>query len=294
MDRRRFAFVQVDVFTRTPLEGNALAVFPDARGLSDDELQAIARETNLSETTFVFPEPGAAPGLPVRVRVFTVEEELPFAGHPTLGTAAVLRGGSGAGEVVVALPVGRIPVAFEDRVDGTFGEMRQRDPVFGAVVPHAEAAAALGLAVGALDASLPVQTVSTGVPFTLVPLRGLADMLSLPRELRHGGADLMAVSGGKFPYFGCRETVDAAARLHARMMFHGVEDPATGSAAGCCVAWSVRHGVAAVDERVVIEQGLEMKRPSRIFVRAGGSREAIADVRVGGYVVEVARGELSV
>src|SRR5512145_612223 len=112
MTPRRLPYVQVDVFTSRPLEGNALAVFTDARRLSDAEMQAIARETNLSETTFVLP--GAHPGA-TRVRIFTVAEEIPFAGHPTLGTAAVLRGASGALEVVLALGVGEIAVAFEDR-----------------------------------------------------------------------------------------------------------------------------------------------------------------------------------
>ena len=122
-EARRFPFVQVDVFTSRPLEGNPLAVFTDARGLSAAEMQAIARETNLSETTFVLAAPG---GGPPRVRIFTVEEELPFAGHPTLGTAAVLRGAGGAATVTLELGVGAIPVAFTDGADGAFGEMRQR------------------------------------------------------------------------------------------------------------------------------------------------------------------------
>ena len=124
MTARHLPFVQVDVFTSRPLEGNALAVFTDARGLSTAEMQAIARETRLSETTFVLPEPAAPPGAPARVRIFTVASELPFAGHPTLGTAAVLR--RGEREVTLSLGVGDIPVRFEDRADGTFGEMRQR------------------------------------------------------------------------------------------------------------------------------------------------------------------------
>src|SRR5215208_1646954 len=138
MTSRRLPYVQVDVFTSRPLVGNALAVFTDAGGLSAEEMQAVARETNLAETTFVLPDPAAPPGRPTRVRIFTVGEEMPFAGHPTLGTAAVLHGETGAREVVLALPVGDIPVAFEDRADGLFGEMRQRDPVFGQVHPREE------------------------------------------------------------------------------------------------------------------------------------------------------------
>jgi trans-2,3-dihydro-3-hydroxyanthranilate isomerase len=285
---RRFPYVQVDVFTSRPLEGNALAVFTDARGLSDAEMQAIARETNLSETTFVLPAAGAAGG-PTRVRIFTVAEEVPFAGHPTLGSAAVLRGARGAREVVLALGVGEIPVSFEDRPEGTFGEMRQRDPVFGQVHRREDVASVLGLAPEDLE-DLPVQTVSTGLPFAIVPVRSLATLQSLRPPLDRADAYLRGTDA-RFLYLVSRETVDPGANVHARMIFYGGEDPATGSAAGCCAAWMVRHGVAAPGERAVIEQGLEVRRPSRIVVSAGLA--GAFDVRVGGHVVEVARGELT-
>jgi trans-2,3-dihydro-3-hydroxyanthranilate isomerase len=292
MPARRYAYVQVDVFTSRRLEGNALAVFTDARGLSDAELQAIAKETNLSETTFVLPDPAAPPGAPVPVRIFTVGEEVPFAGHPTLGTAAVLRGASGAREIVLALRVGEIPVAFEDRPEGPFGEMRQRDPTFGQVHPRGEIARALGVAADDLDPAAPIQTVSTGLPFAVVPFRSLATLRALRPELARVDA-VLSGTDVRFLYLVSRETVDPAARLHAPMIFYGGEDPATGSAAGCCAAWMVRHGLAASGERVLIEQGLEIRRPSRIFVRASGAGDRIGDVRVGGNVVEVARGELT-
>lgn len=291
MTRRRHAYVQVDVFTSRPLEGNALAVFTDARGLSAAEMQAIARETNLSETTFVLPDPEAPPGAPVRVRIFTVGEEVPFAGHPTLGTAAVLRGASRAAEVVLSLAVGEIPVTFEDRADGLFGEMRQREPVFGRVHRREDVARALGLAPGDLDETAPVETVSTGLPFAIVPVRSLATLRALRVDWARADAYL-AGTDARFLYLVCAETVDPAARLHARMIFYGGEDPATGSAAGCCAAWMARHGLLAPGERAVIEQGLEASRPSRILVSAGRDGERIVDVRVGGNVVEVARGEL--
>ena len=288
-DSRRCPYVLVDVFTSRPLEGNQLAVFTDARGFSDAELQRLAREMNLSETTFVLP--GEATGGATRVRIFTVEEELPFAGHPTLGTAAVLRGESGAREVVLELGVGRVPVAFEDGPDGAFGEMRQRDPIFGARHDHREVARALGLPDGVLDETLPIETVSTGLAFALAPVRSLAELQRLRPEIARG-ADYLARTDAKFFYFVARETVDPAARLHARMLFYGGEDPATGSAAGCCAAWMVAHRVAEPDERVLIEQGLETRRPSRLFVRAGRSAGVVTDVRVGGHAVEVGRGEL--
>jgi trans-2,3-dihydro-3-hydroxyanthranilate isomerase len=286
--------VQLDVFTSRPLEGNALAVFPDARGLVAGEMQALARETNLSETTFVLPgDPAVERERGVRVRIFTVEEELPFAGHPTLGTAFVLRGGSGAAEVALDLDVGRVPVRFEDVAGGpAFGEMTQVEPVFGPRLDRGAAARALGLEPGDLDPSLPVETVSTGVPFTIVPLRSL----EVARGLRLAAAratGLPAAGGGKFPYFVTRETVDPAARLHARMIFSGGEDPATGSAAGCTAAWAVAHGVAAPEERILVEQGLEMRRPSRIFVRAGRKGGRVTDVRVGGGAVEIMRAEVT-
>ncbi len=291
MPTRRFPYVQVDVFTSRALEGNALAVFTDAIGLSDAELQAIARETNLSETTFVLPDAAAPPGRPTRVRIFTAREEVSFAGHPTLGTAAVLRGASGAREVVLALAVGDIPVTFDDGPDGLFGEMRQRDPTFGRVHPTGDVARALGLPEDAVDPVAPVQTVSTGLPFAIVPIRSLGALRELRVEWSRAERYL-AGTDARFFYLVCRETVDPAARLHARMIFYGGEDPATGSAAGCCAAWMVRHGLLAPGERGEIEQGLEARRPSRIRVRAGREGDRVTDVRVGGNVVEVARGEL--
>jgi trans-2,3-dihydro-3-hydroxyanthranilate isomerase len=291
---RRLPYVLVDVFTARPLEGNALAVFTDAGGLPDASLQALARETNLSETTFVMPEPGAPARAPVKVRIFTVGEELPFAGHPTLGTAHVLRGASGAASVELDLPVGVIPVTFRDGEDGAFGEMRQRDPAFGAVHQREDVAQALGVDASDLDPDLPVQTVSTGMAFAMVPFRSLATLSALRADWRRTEAWLRGTDA-KFLYLVCRETAGAGARLHARMVFYGGEDPATGSAAGCCAAWMVAHGVARPDEPVVIEQGLEVRRPSHIHVRA--ARDAagrVGDVRVGGQVVEVGRGEMVV
>src|SRR5690242_1576299 len=172
---RRFSMVTMDVFSANPLEGNPLAVFPDARGLSDAEMQAIAKEMNLSETTFILPRPEeAVREHGVRVRIFTVEEELPFAGHPTLGTAFALRGTSGAEEIVLDLNVGRVPVRFEDPADQpAFGEMTQVDPTFGIRHDGEALARATGLRTDDFDPSLPIETVSTGLAYTVVPLRSL-------------------------------------------------------------------------------------------------------------------------
>jgi trans-2,3-dihydro-3-hydroxyanthranilate isomerase len=290
---RRFPFVQVDVFTSRPLEGNSLAVFPDGRGLTDDEMQKIAKEMNLSETTFVQPRDAEVEReRGVRVRIFTVEEELPFAGHPTLGTAFALRNSSIIKEIVLDLKVGRVPVRFEDIAgQAAFGEMTQMEPEFGTRHDREAVAHASGLDHGDIDPSLPIQTVSTGVPFTIVPLRGLKNIRDLRVDLR-SSAEYLDRSGGKFFYFVTRETVDPAARLHARMIFYNGEDPATGSAAGCAAAWAVAHGVIEPDERALIEQGVEMKRPSRIFVRAARRDDRVVNVRVGGNAVETIRGEL--
>jgi trans-2,3-dihydro-3-hydroxyanthranilate isomerase len=291
---RRLPFVQLDVFSSQPFEGNPLAVFLDGRGLGDKEMQALAREMNLSETTFILPrEQSVERERGVRVRIFTVQEELPFAGHPTLGTAFQLRGSTGTHEIVLDLNVGKVPVQFEDKPgQPVFGEMTQVNPQFGERHDREAVVRASGLRDGDIDPSLPIQTISTGVRFTVVPLRGLEIMRNLRVDMS-GSEEYLERSGGKFFYFVTRETVDPAARLHARMMFYNGEDPATGSAAGCAAAWMVAHGVAQPEERVLIEQGIEMERPSRIFVRASRKDDRVVNVRVGGNVVEILRGEVT-
>jgi len=301
---RKLGMAQWDVFSSRPLEGNSLAVFFDGRGLSDAEMQSIAKEMNLSETTFILPGDTAVADIEmagcVRVRIFTVQEELPFAGHPTLGTAFALRAQTGAREVKLNLNVGTVPVRFEDGSgQPTFAEMTQVDPVFGTVHSREAVAQATGLRVEDFDDSVPIQTVSTGLAYTVTPLKSLAVAQGMRFDMKRA-AEYLAKTDGKFFYFVTRETVDHEARLHARMLFYNGEDPATGSAAGCAAAWMVAHGVAKPDERVLIEQGLEMKRPSRIFVRASrehdlnhaGNNNRIVNVRVGGNAVEVLRGEV--
>jgi trans-2,3-dihydro-3-hydroxyanthranilate isomerase len=290
---RRLAMTQWDVFSSRALEGNSLAVFLDATGLTDREMQSIAKEMNLSETTFILPRDAATEReRGVRVRIFTVQEELPFAGHPTLGTAFALRARDGGNQVFLDLNVGKVPVRFEEAAgQAPFGEMTQVDPVFGPEHSREAVARALGLKPEDFDNSLPIQTVSTGVAFVVTPLRSLSVIQQLRIDLNRA-AEYTAKSEGKFFYFVARETMDREARLHARMLFYNGEDPATGSAAGCTAAWMVAQGVAKPDERVLIEQGVEMKRPSRIFVRASRSDNRVVNVRVGGNAVEVMRGEV--
>ena len=289
----RLEFQQLDVFTTRPLEGNPLAVFPDARALADEQMQAIAREMNLSETTFIFPREAVRERENgVRVRIFTPTEELPFAGHPTLGTAFALRGKSQEAIIRLELNVGTVPVRFEDPpASPAFGEMTQPEPDFREIHNPEKIAEVAGIAREDIDSQLPIQTVSTGVPFTILPLRSLAAATRLAVNQARACAYLEAANS-RFFYYVSRETVDPAARLHARMMFAGGEDPATGSAAGCAAAWMVEHGVAQPEERVLIEQGLEIRRPSRIFVRASRRDDRVVNVRVGGNVVEVLRGEI--
>src|SRR5579859_6437078 len=291
--RRRLPYVLMDVFTERPLEGNQLAIFTDARGLSTEQMQALARETNLSETTFILPreiEEDRREG--TRVRIFTVQEELPFAGHPTLGTAYFLHRFGGSNEVWLDLKVGKIPVRFQPDADSgkSFGEMRQRDPETGNVHNKEDIARATGLALDEIVPHLPVQTFSTGMPFVIVPVISIAAVRKAGPWNRM--AEYLERSDGKFFYFVTAETIDPQAKLHARMPFYNGDDPATGSAAGCCAAWMAMHGVIERGEQAIIEQGLEVHRPSRIYVRAERSSDKIVNVHVGGYCVEVARGEV--
>jgi trans-2,3-dihydro-3-hydroxyanthranilate isomerase len=298
--KHRFPFVQMDVFTSVPLEGNQLAVLPDARGLNDSEMQFVAREMNLSETTFVFPrEASIERERGVQVRIFTPQEELPFAGHPTLGTALVLRENalrnngitSSDDEIALDLNVGRIPVRFSMREGLPFGVMTQRDPDFGQIHAREAVAGAAGLNLADIAEDLPVQTVSTGNAFAIVPLKSRRALETLAPAWAPMG-EYLKKTDAKFFYFVSREALNPEARLQARMIFYNGEDPATGSAAGPCAAWAVKYGVVPPDQQVLLEQGVEMKRRSRIFLSAGRAGDKIVNVRVGGHAVEVIRGEI--
>jgi trans-2,3-dihydro-3-hydroxyanthranilate isomerase len=296
-----FDFAQVDVFAERPLEGNQLAIFTDARGLSTEDMQALARETNLSETTFILPrEPEIERDRGVHVRIFTTEEELQFAGHPTLGTASWLYWNhpefKGAEQITLDLPVGPIPVRFtpaKSGEHGVFGTMRQNDPVFGDVHDRVALAAALGLTIDDLDPGLPVQTVSTGMAFCIVPLKSLevAARLRIPQR---SATTYLERSDAKFFHCITRAETGSGADWHARMQFYNGEDPATGSASGCTISYLVRYGLAASRQPVVIEQGIEMLRPSRIHVSATLGQldgvDSVSEVFVGGRTIPVAMG----
>ena len=299
---RTYEFVQLDVFTQTPLTGNPLAIFTDARGLDDNDMQALAREMNLSETTFILPrDPATEAQEGKKVRIFTVAEELPFAGHPTLGTALHLYARAApvseqSDQITLDLKAGKIPVRFtansenagRNRVDGhVFGEMRQRDPEFGVTFSREKVARVLGIA--ADEIPWPIQSVSTGLPFVIVPFRNQETLANL--NFAHAqAAEFLKNTDAKFFYFICPQRCEDRLEAMARMFFYGGEDPATGSAAGCAASWMVQHGIANSDEQVLIRQGVEIRRPSEMYVRATRDGERVTNVRVGGYAVEVLRG----
>src|SRR5438067_6067824 len=303
MPARTYEFVQLDVFTQTPLSGNPLAIFPDARGLNDAEMQALAREMNLSETTFIFPRDAAAEAREgKKVRIFTVETELPFAGHPTLGTALYLYATKSnqkkLAEINLDLKQGKVPVritvnsenAGANRVDGqVFGEMRQRDPEFGTAFSREEVARVIGIAVDEIPSEWPIQAVSTGLTFMIVPFRNRQTLSDLKFSYAQA-SEFLKSSGANFFYFLCPERREGHLEARARMFFYGGEDPATGSAAGCAASWMVQHGVAKNDQQVVIRQGIECRRPSEMHVRATLEGGRVTNVRVGGYAVEMLRG----
>src|SRR5436309_2691372 len=306
MPDRTYEFVQLDVFTQKPLAGNPLAIFPDARGLNDGEMQALAREMNLSETTFILARDAATEAQEgKKVRIFTVEQELPFAGHPTLGTALYLYASESnqkkPAEITLDLKAGKIPVRFTansentggNRVDGqVFGEMRQRDPEFGTPLSRDDVARVIGIAVDEIHSEWPIQPVSTGLTFTIVPFRNRQTLSDLKFSYIQA-AEFLKKTGANFFYFLCPERREGQLKARARMFFYCGEDPATGSAAGCAARWMVQHGVAKTDEQVVIRQGVECRRPSEMHVRATREGGRVTDVRVGGYAVEILRGTVA-
>jgi trans-2,3-dihydro-3-hydroxyanthranilate isomerase len=283
----------VDVFTGEALKGNPLAVVMDNVDLATEQMQGIAREFNLSETTFVerrAAEVERAEG--VRVRIFTTQEELPFAGHPTLGTASVLK--LVAPETVeddtvtLALKVGAVPVRFSG--EGLFGEMTQREPEFGAELDLAEVARLTGLGVDDLDPGLPPQVVSTGTAFAIVALRSSAALARLEVNQREAQAWLRARGARWFYVLG--PTGEASPAWRARMQFNGGEDPATGSAAGCAISYLVERGAVQAGERIHLRQGVEVGRPSDLYLSAHIKLARVTDVRVAGSTVLVAKGQL--
>ncbi len=296
-----FEYFVVDAFTIEPLAGNPLAVVMNACGLATERMQAIAREFNLSETTFVERRPAETERVEgVRVRIFTPREELPFAGHPTLGTAGVLKMFAPetvkGDTVTLAENVGAVPVRFQQNAGGStgvFGEMRQRDPEFGAELDATVVAQLAGLKADDLDQALPPQVVSTGTAFAIVVLRSQAALARLKVNQEEATAWLRE-RGARWFYVVAPDPNQNQenTKYRARMQFYGGEDPATGSAAGCAIAYLVARGAVPPGARVHLRQGVEMGRPSELFLSAKRESARVRDVRVAGSTVLVAKGQL--
>jgi trans-2,3-dihydro-3-hydroxyanthranilate isomerase len=299
------SFLHYDVFTTEPLAGNQLAVFLDGRGLSTDRMQALAREMNFSESTFILP--ADTPGTEVRMRIFTPANEMPMAGHPTIGsTFALAHTGvirSSVARFVFGLGAGPTPVDLEwEGAELRFAWMTQLTPTFGqplALAARDAVAAALGLSAGDLAADLPVQKVSCGVPFLMVPLhnrdavdRAISDAAAFRRLCAFTRLNLPVFMFALLP-------PGSEATVYSRMFapeFGIVEDPATGIASGPLGCYLVQHRLVAPEaaRRMVSLQGAAMGRPSRIHIAIEQRSGVIVDVKVGGTAVLVGRGEILV
>jgi trans-2,3-dihydro-3-hydroxyanthranilate isomerase len=279
---RRFRYVLADVFTDRPLEGNQLAVFTDARDLTGEEMQQVAREMNLSETVFVLPP--SLEDADVRIRIFTPGNELPFAGHPTLGAAFVLGGPLQRIVIRIETGVGVIPVELQrDGPQIVFGLMEQPIPNWTPVDDPAPLFAALGID----GSNLPVERCDVGPGHVYVELGS-------PEEVAALQPDLVALA--RFTSDGTNCFARDGERWKTRMFApqHGVgEDPATGSAAGPLAVFLARHGRIPFGKQIEISQGAEIKRPSTLYAQADGTADAVERVLVGGSAVTIARGELS-
>jgi trans-2,3-dihydro-3-hydroxyanthranilate isomerase len=288
-------FFVVDVFAEEKYAGNQLGVFRNAEEFTDTQMQKIAKEMNYSETTFILSDEEREGGFDVRI--FTPEEELPFAGHPTLGTAFVIQQEilkEPVEKLKLNLKVGQIPVTFqykEGLPDVLW--MMQKPPVFGEIIDREVMARCLSLDADALDDRFPVQEVSTGIPFFIVPLKNLEYLKRAKVNFEKFFA-LVENTKGKAPLIFCPESYHEENDLNVRVFvdYYGIpEDPATGSANGCLAGYLVKHryfGENQIDIRV--EQGYEIGRPSLLYLKAA-EKEEVIDVFVGGKSVMVAKGE---
>jgi len=277
---RTFRYVIADVFTDTPLAGNQLAVFTDARDLDTRTMQALALEVGFSESVFVLSPEGDGH---VRIRIFTPTYELPFAGHPTLGTAFVLAAPMQLGVIDIETGRGVVPVELERAQSGkiVFGRMVQPVPTVEDFVEVEELLAAIGVE----KAELPVELYDNGATHILVALESVEQVAALE-------PDVAAIIARGFTGVSC--FAGAGDRWTTRMFWSGGEDAATGSAAGPIACHLARHGKIGWGDEIVISQGAAIGRPSTLYARAEGSGGLIDSVEVGGQAVTVARGEFQV
>ena len=278
-----FRYVIADVFTDTPLQGNQVAVFTDAREIPEDKLQPIAKEMNFSETVFVYKAEGDGHA---RIRIFTPKAELPFAGHPTLGTAFILSAPLSLEEIKLETGAGLVPVRLE-REDGriVFGRMEQPLPTIEAFDSEERLLDILGVE----HSELPVELYDNGVRFVYVCLGSPDEVASLQPDMARLALESAALG------FNCFAGEGKQWKNRMFAPAGGVpEDPATGSAAGPLALHLARHGRIAFGEEIEISQGVEVGRPSKLYARVDGSADEVERVEVGGSAVTVARGELSV
>jgi len=306
-DRRTLRFYQADVFTRQAFGGNPVAVFPEAQDLTDFQLQQIAREMNLSETVFVLPPTDQA--AVVRLRIFTPIQEIPFAGHPVLGTFYVLAHlgliavTDGVTRVMQECNIGLFSVELHAREGQvTHVVMTQPKPQFLGSVDEPEdlfdIAKALGLSINQIvDTKKPVMVVSTGLPVVIVPVRTLTAVRSIVPDAA-AIVEVCARVGTNGIMVFTTMTVEDHSTVHTRMFAPAIgilEDPATGSASGAMGAYLVHNGLVEVGPmtELIVEQGYEIERPSRILVQVESDDDAIQSVKVGGQVVMVVEGTLT-
>lgn len=287
----------VDVFTEQKYAGNQLAVVRDARGLSTSEMQAIAKEMHFSETSFILSDKKSQGGYDVRI--FTPEKELPFAGHPTLGTAYVISqeiAKKQTYKIILNLKVGQIPVTIT-HADGKPDVlwMRQKQPTFGTIYDIKTIADTLNLDMADIDPAFPIQEVSTGIAAIIVPLRTLS-AVKRARTNRDNYFQLVKDTEAKSILVFCPETYHRQNHLNVRVFvdYYGIpEDPATGSANGCLAAYLIKHQYFAQNQiNIRVEQGYEIGRPSLLLLKAKQGKSGKIDVNVGGKVIPVVEGEL--
>ncbi len=291
----RPTFYILDVFAQQRYAGNQLAVFRNVAGVSDTEMQQIAREVNFSETTFILSEQPESGGYPVRI--FTPGQEVPFAGHPTIGTAFVIQQeiiGRQVETVPLNLKVGQIPVSFSySGADVELMRMKQNQPTFGETHSASDLAPMLGLSEQELDSRYPIQEVSTGLPALIVPLKNLK-ALQKARVDRQKYFELVNNTEAKAVLVFCTETRSNTNQVSVRVFvdYFGIpEDPATGSGNGCLAGYLAKYRIFESNKiSVRVEQGYDMGRPSLLFLEAEDRGHEI-DVNVGGNAILIARGE---
>jgi len=298
---RKFEYTLVDVFTNQMFGGNQLAVFKDAEDLSNDDMQNIAKELNLSETAFVT---DIGPNYK-KLRIFTPKTELPMAGHPTIGTAFVLadeyliKTSEGINKLILQEGVGEIEVSIQVNSGKIILiEMAQPMPIFGPIFNDTQKIAELlSIDIADIDTGYPIQTVSTGVPFLYVPLKNLSAINKIKVRLDKWEEHFCANEGTKNIFVFTIETINAGSTVHSRMFAPAMgiaEDPATGAASGPLGAYLVEYGIVSQNNdgkySIISEQGIELGRPSFISITIGKTDKFFFEIKIGGTCVKTGMG----